>query len=154
MVSFEFAEEAASGRVGRIAPYMERLREQGVSFALDNFGRGISSLANVNSLPVSAIKIDGALCRSLVANPRARSLVVAIAKLAQGVGLETVATSVETDAIRGRAAECGVDFGQGFFIGKPQPLGEVISDLPLYTCFSTSTGLFDFGPAQAAVQHG
>jgi hypothetical protein len=42
-----------------------------------------------------------------------------------------------------RAAQLGVDYGQGFFIGKPLALDDVIHDLPLYACFTKSTGLFD-----------
>jgi len=142
-LGFEFPEEAASAHLGTIAPFMRRLREQGISFALDNFGRGIGSLSHLNSLPVSCIKIDGSFSRDLVDNPKSQSMVVAIAKLASTFGLETVAGHVETDAIRARAAQLGVDYGQGFFIGKPLALDDAIHDLPLYSCFATSTGLFD-----------
>jgi EAL domain-containing protein (putative c-di-GMP-specific phosphodiesterase class I) len=142
-LAFEFPEEAASAHLGTIAPFMCRLRELGISFALDNFGRGIGSLSHLNSLPVSCIKIDGSFSRDLLDNPKSQSMVVAITKLANAFGLETVAGHVETDAIRARAAQLGVDYGQGFFIGKPLALDDVIHDLPLYGCFTTSTGLFD-----------
>jgi diguanylate cyclase (GGDEF)-like protein len=142
-LGFEFPEEAASAHLGSIAPFMCRLREQGITFALDNFGRGIGSLSQLNSLPVSCVKIDGSFSRDLLVNPKSQSMVVAIAKLANAFGLETVAGHVETDAIRARAAQLGVDYGQGFFIGKPLPLDDVIHDLPLYACFTTSAGLFD-----------
>src|ERR1019366_5065834 len=79
----------------------ERLREQGISFALDNFGRGVGSLSNLNSLPVSCIKIDGSLSRDLTDNAKSQSMMVAIAQLAKTFGLETVAGHVENDAIRG-----------------------------------------------------
>lgn len=142
-LGFEFPEEAASAHIGTIAPFMRRLREQGITFALDNFGRGIGSLSHLNSLPVSCIKIDGSFSRDLIDNPKSQSMVVAIAKLAGTFGLETVAGHVETDAIRARAAQLGVDYGQGFFIGKPLALDDALHDLPLYACFATSTGLFD-----------
>jgi diguanylate cyclase (GGDEF)-like protein len=142
-LGFEFPEEAASAHLGTIAPFMCRLREQGISFALDNFGRDIGSLSHLNSLPVSCIKIDGSFSRDLLDSPKSQSMVVAITKLANAFGLETVAGHVETDAIRARAAQLGVDYGQGFFIGKPLALDDVIHDLPLYACFTTSTGLFD-----------
>jgi diguanylate cyclase (GGDEF)-like protein len=143
ILGFEFPEEAASAHLGTIAPFMCRLREQGISFALDNFGRDIGSLSHLNSLPVSCIKIDGSFSRDLLDNPKSQSMVVAITKLANTFGLETVAAHVETDAIRARAAQLGVDYGQGFFIGKPLALDDAIQDLPLYSCFATSTGLFD-----------
>jgi diguanylate cyclase (GGDEF)-like protein len=153
-LGFEFAEEAASAHLGTIAPFMCRLRELGISFALDNFGRGIGSLSHVNTLPVSCIKIDGSFSRDLVDNPKSQSMVVAITKLASAFGLETVAGHVETDAIRARAAQLGVDYGQGFFIGKPLALDDIIHDLPLYACFTTSTGLFDTALGKAAALGG
>jgi EAL domain-containing protein (putative c-di-GMP-specific phosphodiesterase class I) len=101
-------------------------------------------------LPVSCIKLDGALSRDLVDNAQSQSMVLAIAGLAHSFGLETVATHVETDAIRACAAQLGVDYGQGFFIGKPLALDDAIHDLPLYSCFATSTGLFDPSIAKTA----
>jgi diguanylate cyclase (GGDEF)-like protein len=142
-LGFEFPEEAANAHLATIAPFMCRMREQGISFALDNFGRGIGALARLNALPVSCIKIDGRFSRDLVDNTGSQSIVLAIATLANSFGLETVATQVETDAIRACAAQLGVDYGQGFFIGKPLALDDALRDLPLYSCFASSTGLFD-----------
>ena len=153
-LGFEFPEEAASSHIDTLAPFMCRLREQGVSFALDNFGRGLGSLAHLNLLPVSCIKIDGSFSRDLIDNPRSQSMVVAITKLAHTFGMETVAGHVETDAIRARVAQLGVDYGQRFFIGKPLALDDAIHDLPLYSCFATSTGLFDGSMVKAAAQGG
>ncbi len=153
-LGFEFREESASAHLSTIAPFMCRLREQGITFALDNFGRGVGSLSHLNSLPVSCIKIDGSFSRDLLDNPKSQSMVVAIAKLANTFGMETVAGHVETDAIRARAAQLGVDYGQGFFIGKPLALDDVIHDLPLYACFTTSTGLFDPAVGKAAALGG
>jgi diguanylate cyclase (GGDEF)-like protein len=150
-LGFEFSEEAAAGRVGTIAPYMHRLRQQGISFALDNFGRGIGSLSNLNSLPVSCIKIDGSVSRDLTDNAISRSMMVAIAQLAKTFGLETVAAHVETDAIRALAARLGVDYGQGFFIGKPLALDQAIRDLPLYACFSAPADLRGAAGSRSAV---
>jgi diguanylate cyclase (GGDEF)-like protein len=142
-LGFEFPEQAASEHLATIAPFMCRLREQGISFALDSFSRGMGALTRLNALPVSCIKLDGALSRDLIDNAQSQSMVLAIAGLAHSFGLETVATHVETDAIRACAAQLGVDYGQGFFIGKPLALDDAIHDLPLYSCFATSTGLFD-----------
>ena len=153
-LGFELPEEAASAHACSISPFMCRLREQGVSFALDNFGRGVGALSHVNSLPVSCIKIDGRFSRDLVENSKSQSMVMAIAKLANTFGLETVAVHVETDAISACAAQLGVDYGQGFFIGKPLALDDAIHDLPQYGCFATSTGLFDPSTGKAAASGG
>ncbi len=150
-LSFEIPHEATAGLDGLLAPAMLRLRELGVSFALDHVGRHPEAIARLNALPVSCVKIDGCVSRTLAAEPQSRSLVLALAQLAQTFGLETVAAHVETDEIRAAAAGLGVQFGQGFFIGKPLDLDDVIRDLPFYSCFATSTGIYDraFGvPAQ------
>ena len=66
-------------------------------------------------------------------------MVVAITRHAHGFGPERIASQVETDAIRARAAQLDVDFSKGFFIGRPLDLDEAIRDLPLYSCFDTLT---------------
>ena len=134
-LAFEFSEDAALSQAAALPGYLHRLRAQGVRFAIDGFGRGIGSLTNLASLPLACIKLDGALSRDLDRNPRSRSMALAITRLAQGFGLETVVTHVETDAIRASAAAIGIDFGQGFFIGRLRDLDDAIRELPLYSCF-------------------
>ena len=104
----------------------------GCSFALDDFGTGLSSLVYLKSLPVSVLKIDGAFVRDAGTNQRTESMVRAIAQLAHTMGMETVAEYVETDELRTRMAGLGVDYGQGFAIGRPVPILEVLGDLALY----------------------
>jgi diguanylate cyclase (GGDEF)-like protein len=149
-LSFEFPETAARAHAVIMAPCLQRLREHGISFALDHVGCAIGCLSHLNALPVSCVKIDGSLSRNLLDDPTSQSMVAAIAELANAFGLETVACHVETDAIRARAAQLGVDYGQGFFIGRPMPLDDAINDLPWYTGFATSTGLFDPNLGRAA----
>jgi diguanylate cyclase (GGDEF)-like protein len=139
----EFPEEAIAAHLGQIETQMLRQKARGVSFALDDFGAGASSLQHLTRLPISAVKIDGIVLRDLLTNPHSQAIVTAVAELGKVLGLETIAENVETDAIRARAAELGLGYGQGFFIGKPVPLEEVLRDLPMYACFATSTGLFD-----------
>jgi diguanylate cyclase (GGDEF)-like protein len=132
MLCFELTETAAVSDLARADRLMQRLRVLGCSFALDDFGTGLSSLAYLRSLPVSVLKIDGSFVRDAAGNQRTESMVRAIAQLAHTMGMETVAEFVETDDLRIRMASLGVDYGQGFAIGKPQPLAEVLSDLALY----------------------
>ena len=135
-LAFEFTAAAALAQVGTLPARLHRLRELGVCFAIDQFGQGgIGSLSSLAAMPLSCIKIDGALSRDLDRNPHSQSAVVAITRLAQGFGLESVVTQVETDSIRACAAHIGVDFGQGFFIGRLLDLDTAIRDLPLYSCF-------------------
>jgi predicted signal transduction protein with EAL and GGDEF domain len=119
-----------------------------IKLALDCLQSELSARAAIGKLHENLADSS----RDLFDNPRSQSMVVAITKLAHTFGMETVAGHVETDAIRARVAQLGVDYGQGFFIGKPLALDDAIQDLPLYSCFATSTGLFDGSMVQAAAQ--
>jgi diguanylate cyclase (GGDEF)-like protein len=129
---FELTETSAVSNLARADRLMQRLRGFGCSFALDDFGTGLSSLVYLKSLPVSILKIDGAFVRDAATNQRTESMVRAIAQLARTMGMETVAEYVETDELRTRMTGLGVDYGQGFAIGRPVPIDQVLGDLALY----------------------
>ncbi len=129
---FELTETSAVSNLTRADRLMQRLRVLGCSFALDDFGTGLSSLVYLKSLPVSVLKIDGAFVRDAGTHQRTESMVRAIAQLAHTMGMETVAEYVETDELRERMTALGVDFGQGFAIGRPVPIDDVLGDLALY----------------------
>ena len=135
---FELTETAAVANMGRAEVFMRRLREFGCQFALDDFGTGFSSLAYLKALPVSLLKIDGSFVRDVLIDARSQSMVRAIAQLARTMCMETVAEYVETDEIRRRVAALGVDYGQGFCLGKPQPVADVLKDLPVFEAFARS----------------
>jgi len=132
LIGFELTETAAVSNLARADQLMQRMRNLGCTFALDDFGTGLSSLSYLRSLPVSTLKIDGSFVRDAASNPRTEAMVRAIAQLASTMGMETVAEFVETDDLRIRMASLGVDFGQGFAIGRPVPLAEVLGELALY----------------------
>jgi len=129
---FELTETSAVSNLARADRLMQRLRTLGCIFALDDFGTGLSSLVYLKSLPVSVLKIDGAFVRDAGTNQRTESMVRAIAQLAHTMGMETVAEYVETDELRTRMTALGVDYGQGFAIGRPVPIDEILGDLALY----------------------
>jgi diguanylate cyclase (GGDEF)-like protein len=132
IICFELTETAAVTHLERAEAFMQRVRNLGCQFALDDFGTGASSLAYLKSLPVSVLKIDGSFVRDAISNARSESMVKAVAQLARAMGITTVAEYVETDELRIRMANLGVDYGQGFAIGKPIPLADVLADLSLY----------------------
>lgn len=153
---FELTETAAVANMGRAEAFMQRLRNIGCQFALDDFGTGFSSLAYLKALPVSMLKIDGSFVRDVIIDPRSQSMVRAIAQLAKTMCMETVAEYVETDEIRRRVASLGVDYGQGFCLGKPLPLPEVLKDLAVFEAFARSPRrdpLGDSGLVPALVTH-
>jgi EAL domain-containing protein (putative c-di-GMP-specific phosphodiesterase class I) len=128
---FELTENATVASIGRAETLMRRLRRIGCGVALDDFGTGLSSLSYLRQLPVTTLKIDGSFVRDILKDTRSESMVQAIAQLARGMGIATVAEYVETDELRHRIAALGVDYGQGFAIGRPTPLQEVLAELPL-----------------------
>jgi EAL domain-containing protein (putative c-di-GMP-specific phosphodiesterase class I) len=128
---FELTENATIASIARAESLIRRLRALGCGVALDDFGTGLSSLAYLRQLPVTMLKIDGSFVRDILKDPRAESMVRAIAQLARSMSLSTVAEYVETEEIRTRVATLGVDYGQGFAIGRPTPLADLLSELPL-----------------------
>lgn len=135
--TFELTENATIANIARAETLIRQLRELGCNVALDDFGTGLSSLAYLRQLPVTMLKIDGSFVRDILKDPRAESMVRAIAQLARSMSLTTVAEYVETEEIRTRLATLGVDYGQGFAIGRPAPLAELLPELPLYASADT-----------------
>jgi diguanylate cyclase (GGDEF)-like protein len=141
LISFELTETAAVTNIVRAEMLMRRLREIGHEFALDDFGRGLSSLSYLQSLPASYLKIDGALVRDVVGNPRSQAMITAIVQLAKAMKLTTVAECVESEHIGRAVAQLGVQYGQGFHIGRPKPLEAVLKDMMLEASGGTSTSM-------------
>jgi diguanylate cyclase (GGDEF)-like protein len=136
---FELTENAAVGNLANAETLMRRLRKLGCGIALDDFGTGLSSLAYLRSLPISMLKIDGSFVRDVLRDPKAESTIEAIAQLARAMSLITVAEYVETDEIRHRIAQLGVDYAQGFAIGQPVAIADVLEQLPLYAAVADGT---------------
>ena len=122
-------ETAAVANIVRAEQLIRRLQDLGHAIGLDDFGRGLSSLTYLKSLSVSDLKIDGALIRDLGVNARSKTLVRAIVQFAQKMKLHTTAACVESEAILSAVGGLGVDYGQGFAIGRPRPLEKVLQEL-------------------------
>jgi diguanylate cyclase (GGDEF)-like protein len=131
LLCFELTENATVANLARAEALMRRLRQLGCGVALDDFGTGLSSLSCLRQLPVTMLKIDGSFVRDVLKDPRAESMVRAIAQLARSMAITTVAEYIETEAISIKIAELGVDYGQGFAIGRPIPLEDLLTELPL-----------------------
>lgn len=129
LLSWEVTETAAVANIVRAESLIRRLRELGCNVALDDFGRGLSSLTYLKVLPVTHLKIDGTFVRDVVGDERSQAMLSAIVQLARAMGLRTVAECIENDEIRQITARLGVEFGQGFSIGRPVPLERVLKGL-------------------------
>lgn len=132
VLCFELTETATIGNLVKAQSFIRNLQELGCQFALDDFGTGVSSLAYLKDLSVNYLKIDGSFVRDAIINARSESMIKAIAQLAKVMCMETIAEYVETDVLRARMADLGVDYGQGFAMGKAQPLEDLLQELAIY----------------------
>jgi EAL domain-containing protein (putative c-di-GMP-specific phosphodiesterase class I) len=98
------------------------MRELGCRFALDDFGTGMSSFAYLKNLPVDFLKIDGSFVRDMLDDPVDCGMVESINQIGHLMGLKTIAEYVESDSVRERLIEIGVDYVQGFGVSTPEPL--------------------------------
>jgi diguanylate cyclase (GGDEF)-like protein/PAS domain S-box-containing protein len=118
-LAFEITETAAVKDIVVAREWMRRLKDRGCRFALDDFGIGFSSFSYLQSLPADYVKIDGSFIRGVETDPAARALVRAIDTVAHTLGKETIAECVENlDSVK-TLAELGVEYGQGYALGRP-----------------------------------
>jgi len=118
-ICFEITETAAVANLSRATRFINRLRERGCYFALDDFGSGMSSFAYLKTLPVDFLKIDGFFVRDMIDDRISFELVKSINDIAQVMGKKTIAEFVENEAILEALREIGVDYAQGYHIGRP-----------------------------------
>lgn len=121
-IIFEITETAAIANLNHAIHFMNKFRDMGCRFALDDFGSGLSSFGYLTSLPVDFIKIDGKLIRSAHNNPINFSIVDAINRIAHEMKLATIAEYVEDDAILEQMRALGIDYVQGFSMSSTQPI--------------------------------
>ena len=122
LVCFEITETTAINNLKSAVTFMKELHKIGCRFALDDFGSGVSSFAYLRSLPVDILKIDGQFVRDMATDEVDAGMVTAIHQIAQVMKKETVAEFVETEAVLNRLKRVGVNFAQGYGIGRPAPL--------------------------------
>jgi diguanylate cyclase (GGDEF)-like protein len=150
VLCFELTETATIGNLAKAQNFMRVLQDLGCQFALDDFGTGVSSLAYLKDLSVNYLKIDGSFVRDAIGNARSESMIKAIAQLAKVMCMETIAEYVETDALRVRMADLGVDYGQGFAMGRAQPLEQLLDELAIYEATVSNWALSEDGVAKAS----
>jgi EAL domain-containing protein (putative c-di-GMP-specific phosphodiesterase class I) len=124
---FEITETAAIANMDVAKAFVNRLTSLGCRFALDDFGAGFGSFHYVKYLPIDYVKIDGDFVRNLVDSGTDQSVVLAIVQLARDLGKKTIAEFVGDEATVSRLREYGVDFAQGYYIGMPRPVQEVLA---------------------------
>lgn len=128
-ICFEITETAAVANMMTAQRFISTMKARGCTFSLDDFGAGLSSFAYLKSLAVDTLKIDGGFVRDITTNKVSEAMVVAITQVAQVMELKTIAEYVEDEAARDKVRAIGVEYAQGYWVGEPQPLDEVLSDL-------------------------
>jgi EAL domain-containing protein (putative c-di-GMP-specific phosphodiesterase class I) len=128
-ISVELTEQAAVGSLARATDAILQFKSLGCEFALDDFGTGANSLTYLKSLAVGRVKIDGSFVRDILTDRNSKATVRAIVELARGLAIQTVAEYVENEAIRVEVRKLGVDYAQGYHVGKPEPLDELLESL-------------------------
>ena len=103
---------------------MERLKSIGISLALDDFGTGYSSLSCLTAFPFDKIKIDRSFIGNLTKRHKSSAIISSIVTLARGLNLSVTAEGVETQEQFERLKTLGVNFAQGYLLGRPMPLGD------------------------------
>ncbi|MGB1319517.1 MAG: EAL domain-containing protein [Vibrio gallaecicus] len=128
-ICLEITETAAMSNMNQAIEFFTKVKELGCLIALDDFGSGLSSFGYLKKLPVDIVKIDGLFVRDIDVNEMDRVMVRSINDLAKQMGKRTVAEFVENTQIIDRLMELGVDYAQGYIIGKPKPLAELVEEL-------------------------
>ena len=105
---------------------------RGFEVALDDFGTGFGTFTHVKRLPIKYLKIDIEFVRDLVGSPANEHVVKAIVNLAQGFGCQTIAEGVEDQETLSRLGILGVDYAQGYYLGRPAPLEAPARPVPLF----------------------
>ncbi len=124
-ICFEITETTAISNLANASGFIDRIASRGCRFALDDFGSGMSSFGYLRNLPVDIVKIDGAFVRGVLSDPVNLYMVRAIHDICELTGKTTIAEYVENTAILDRLGEVGIDFVQGFELGRPRPLEEL-----------------------------
>lgn len=121
-VCFEVTENSVITNIDHARRFIGVLHGMGCKFALDDFGRGLGSFSNLKNLTMDFLKIDGSFMRNLARDSVNQAMVAAMIKLARTLDFKVVAEQVEDEAALEAVRKMGIDFVQGFVIGRPQPL--------------------------------
>jgi EAL domain-containing protein (putative c-di-GMP-specific phosphodiesterase class I) len=100
---------------------------EGIQVALDDFGTGFSNLGHLHELPFDTVKVDQAFARSMMRDGRAMALVRSIVAMIHALDADVVIEGIETEAQLEVLRALGCRYAQGYLIGRPQPLADVLA---------------------------
>lgn len=109
-----------------VAEVIRHCHCEGIQVALDDFGTGFSNLGHLHELPFDKVKVDQAFARNMVKDARSMVLVESIVRMIHGLGASAVVEGIETQEQLAVLQRLGCRYAQGYLIGKPQPLADVL----------------------------
>jgi len=121
-ICFEITESAAISNLSQTSEFLKKMTQQGFQFSLDDFGSGFSSYSYLKMLPVKSLKIDGSFIRDILTDPIDKAMVKSIIEISHAMGIDVTAEFVEDEHIHAELKTMGVDFVQGYYIHRPEPL--------------------------------
>ncbi len=110
-----------------VSELIDMCHQHGIRVALDDFGTGYSNLTHLHKLAFDTVKVDQAFTRSMLDDPRSMAIVEAIVRMGKAIGAEIVVEGIETEAMLDALRRLECDYAQGYLIGKPQTLNELLS---------------------------
>ena len=133
-LDFEITETVAMHNAEESIGVMRQLKSLGIGLSLDDFGTGYSSLSYLKRFPIDLLKIDKSFVRDIPEDANDLAIVSAIIAMAHALGLKVIAEGVETQAQRDFLRDCGCQFAQGYFFGRPLPSADfeaLLADPPV-----------------------
>jgi len=128
-VCLEISESNAIKNINQTADVISTLHKYNIKFALDDFGTGISSFSYLKNLQVDYLKINGDIIKNIAHNTADRAMVAAINQIGKVMNIQTIAKHVENVFTLNQLKEIGIDYAQGFYLGKPKPINEQIKEI-------------------------
>lgn len=123
-LELEITETSAVGNLSQASEFINFCRSKGIGFALDDFGTGMSSFEYLKNLPFNVVKIDGSFVRDMLIDPVDHAMIRYTHDISQLRNQETVAEYVETEEDVNELRKIGINYGQGYHLGKPCPLND------------------------------
>ena len=126
-ICFEVTESSVVANLDQAQRFIAVLHGMGCEFALDDFGSGLSSFSTLKILPMDYLKIDGSFIKNLAGDTVNQAMVAAMIDLSRSLNFRVVAEQVEDQLSLDTVTGMGIDFVQGFVVGRPQPLSIIPS---------------------------
>jgi len=124
---FEVTESNSLTNIEQANQTLGQLQHMGCRVAIDDFGTGYASYARLKNVNADILKIDGSFIRNITSNSLDYQIVASIVHLARMKRMQVVAEYVESEEIRKAAVELGIDYMQGYLIGKPALLSDLLA---------------------------